>query len=73
MRNYENTLNEKSIKDSFTATPQSDDNSKYLEEELKNSDIPQWKDLYRLQNLPKKGLAFLLKCKCTASFMCRVM
>ena len=24
--------------------------------ELKKSDIPPWKDLYRLKNLPKKGL-----------------
>ena len=56
-RNYENNLNEKSTKDSFTATPvQSDDNSNYLEEKFKNSDIPPWKNLYRLQNLSKKGL-----------------
>jgi len=56
-RNFEKDLNEKSTEDSFTTTPvQSDDNSNYLEEELKNSDMSPWKDLYRLQNLPKKGL-----------------
>jgi len=56
-KNYEKNLNEKNTKDSFTATPvQSDDNSNYLQEELKSSDIPPWKDLYRLQNSPKKGL-----------------
>merc|ERR1712064_37516 len=58
LRNYEKDLNEKSTKDSFTVIPavQSDDNSNYLKEELRNIDIPPWKDLYRLQNLPKKGL-----------------